>query len=110
MKIPKGSKTKKKQKTLSISELYDWIEVMVHVTSKDIENGEQGIPSTCAIDQSLMRQFGETNVSVHGSNDIKIDGFTAEPVTKNVQKFIDMFDEGKKVKPFSFKIKLKSNE
>lgn len=78
--------------------------IRIHVTSKDIENGTIGHSGACPI-ALAARRAGLDTVSVdHSLVDLSSsrDGCKEYKMPLKAQKFVDDFDSGKKVKPFSF--------
>lgn len=83
------------------------IKTKIEVTKKDIKGGKRGDGYSCPIALAVRRTLGINIISV---DNISVDfpfegkGFSAEIPTK-VQRFIDSFDDGQDVKPFSFILK-----
>jgi hypothetical protein len=77
----------------------------VHVTQEHIDKGKKGIPDCCAVALALKS---------HGGGSVCQDGdglpcylFGPKGVNElpgDVQRFIEMFDAGETVEPFSFEI------
>lgn len=84
----------------------------ISVTARDIERGDPLNSLQCPIALACKRTF---------KRKAEVDGFTAEVKMKNktkvfelpekAQNFVDDFDAGRTVKPFSFTLKeVKSND
>jgi hypothetical protein len=86
-------------------------EVIVSVTESHIKRGSEGDPHGCPVALALRSKkytFGPGLGHGVGQDTISFfnrSGRTVEIETpKQVSKFINRFDAGKKVKPFSFKL------
>ena len=83
----------------------------VEVTEEDIDRGMRHDPHCCAVARGIHRAVGlhvGDRVSV-GSRDCTIQWGKARfrgEIPDEVGQFIDAFDEGFKVKPFSFELDL----
>ncbi len=73
----------------------------ITVTKEDIENGSYFIASSCPIALAARRKFGKVNHISVGIDDIRLGGKNHE-LPKDAIGFIDRFDTGRRVKPFSF--------
>jgi len=73
----------------------------IKVTKEDIENGEPGNSSECAISLALQRHYNTNNTFVSGAfdkdePDIRVDDIplkVCEKDVNNVGSFIDLFDD-----------------
>lgn len=82
------------------------MKIKIDVTQEDIDKGEQGTPNACPIALACVRA-GYTNPDVDGLC-ISItapDGGRVHAVTPKVATlFVEYFDGGLEVEPFSFEI------
>jgi hypothetical protein len=80
-------------------------EVIVNVTASHIKRGVSGDSSSCPVALAL-RGKKYTFISVNDEIEFvnRSGSIVTVPSPKSVAKFIDRFDDGKKVKPFSFKL------
>lgn len=91
----------------------------INVTNDDIKNGSKGSPQWCPAARAIRRTTGARIVRVVGKsypNAIEFRG-PADTHTYNIikefrisgklDKFINDFDSGKKVTPFSFQLSVK---
>lgn len=78
----------------------------IEVTQRDINKGCQNSMNCCPIGRALRREFhcSFTDVSVGGDR-IEVENRYMYTVPLKVQDFIEKFDSGKLVKPFSFVFK-----
>lgn len=86
---------------------------VIEVTEQDIKAGWQEEPEACMVAQAMMRQYGGT-WSVFGDEvEFAVPDEPAAPGAWRVGKFalpnragrmIEKFDDGRPVKPFSFKL------
>lgn len=82
--------------------------IRVHVTAKDIREGQRGNPSQCPIARAVQRKFKTKNVTVlSGSTRVQCGGLVGlydHPL--EARKFVFDFDVGwsglDKLKPFKF--------
>lgn len=77
----------------------------IHVTQEDIENGERYSCLSCPITRAMVRETGQEWIvrCVTMGMPLMIGGFVvALPAT--AIEFIDHFDRGDPVRPFSFNI------
>lgn len=80
----------------------------IHVTEKDIENGERGSYCNCPIALAVKRAFRrnslDENVTVRHEfamvGDSHDDLCWIAMLPKSCDRFVDRFDAGKTVKPF----------
>lgn len=95
-------------------------EITVRVTRKDIKNGQKGSQAACAVARAVRRATGfrmtrvtSENVAVITRGEDKMprsDGANVRYSAKlpiRAQNFVRNFDDGVKVKPFTFKVTLK---
>jgi hypothetical protein len=75
----------------------------IRVTAKDIKNGKKADPFLCPVALAMRRIF---KTAVIYSDSFDTDEISLWPLPYNVYKWIERFDHGGTVKPFSFKIKL----
>lgn len=99
-------KTVSKRKTSSKKETnglnYQSINpMMVHVTQDHIDRGRKNVAESCAIALALKDKF-EENFNVVGAHIISNEKGTAFHGPRRIDNFIERFDNGEKVKPFSF--------
>jgi hypothetical protein len=98
--------------------------IEVKVTQTDIDKGKPGLPKKCAISRAIQRRIHakrfKKEVSVCGEGGVSVGEITDyysynllfrmkpmnEKENERVKKFIYNFDEGKKVKPTTFKFKV----
>lgn len=78
----------------------------IQVTQDDIDKGEIENPNTCAIARAVKRETHRRHVGIYEDNGIEIEkDHYKMPWTKTIRNFIDRFDKGEKVRPFSFELK-----
>ena len=70
------------------------------VLKEDIKKGVKGNCNSCALARAIKRDTKIDNVSV-GVDSINVDGIYYK-TTKKAEKFIEAFDNGKKLKPSCF--------
>ena len=73
--------------------------LVVHVTQDDINKGVEGNSHLCPIARAV-RRLGKKRVTVDGAQ-IQVRSRWYEMPYK-AEKFVDRFDMGKRVKPFTF--------
>lgn len=75
----------------------------IQITSTDIKKGFPNVVDMCPIALAVRRKMKAHNVSVggHVNFSIKRNNFRAK-LPKKAVNFIIRFDDGQKVKPFSF--------
>lgn len=74
----------------------------VKVTEKEIKKGFPGMTDTCPIALGIKKTLGKKVGLVYvGFDTIQVDD-NFYKVTKKAEKFIDNFDNGKKVRPTNF--------
>lgn len=76
----------------------------IRVTKKDIANGEPGRTRLCPVALAVKRQWRPVEVQKRAIYVCSDDRRISLPIT--VGRFIMRFDDGKTVKPFSFKIRI----
>ncbi len=81
--------------------------IEIKVLPKDIKNGVKGDSANCAIAKTLQRMYPEAlSLSVRSSyasfRDFKSYGVTYIELPLEAQRFIEDFDAGVEVKPFTF--------
>ena len=90
----------------------------IEVTKEDIRNGDRGCSDSCAIARALRREYDPT-WSEDNQLDIEVEIEYGEPLLyvsnkqldldssqyKFVKKFINDFDNGENVEPFTLKIR-----
>ena len=74
----------------------------ITVTRRDIERGKKGSPNSCPVALAVKR-LGHKNVGV-GLCSISWSGMPVAIMSMTAQYFIERFDSGKPVKPFSFTV------
>lgn len=74
----------------------------ITVTEDDIKHGIRGYPDRCPVALAVSRETGHFDVFVDG--DIHFYMFDMTFSRRCVSKFVERFDHGKPVKPFSFNI------
>ena len=91
---------------------------LIEVTQENISNGERGCSNSCAIARALRREYDPT-YSEDNQLDIEVEIEYGEPLLyvsnkqldvddsqyKFVKKFINDFDNGEDVQPFTLKIR-----
>lgn len=79
----------------------------VSVTRADIENGDRGNITTCAVAKAVRRKLGIQDVKVYGKNVVvHAQGKKyATYLPKKVSTFISAFDAKKNVAPINFSIR-----
>lgn len=75
--------------------------IRVNVTQRDIDRGEACDSGTCPVARAVLRVKGVSFVAVAGE-DISINTRRCLLLPKKVSKFIERFDDGQPVKPFTF--------
>lgn len=78
--------------------------MIIDVTKRNIKMGEPESCYNCPIARALKREFRKQNDAVIVSNSSIWVGDTRYKPTKRVQTFINKFDSGEAVKPFSFRL------
>jgi hypothetical protein len=78
---------------------------VIEVTERDVKVGVQRDPFACPIARALKRAFRATEVSV-GTSIADVDERRGLQLPKRAQNFIERFDEGKTMKPFSFRLRV----
>lgn len=94
--------------------VYAQIERRIDVNADDIENGDPGDATSCAIALAVQRTTGCNDVEV-GGEDISVEGFerpvgVEKQLDARLESFVERFDDSEtrgKVKPFSFVLKLR---
>lgn len=86
--------------------------VELNITSKDIKNGVRGEGDSCPIARAALKAgFTGVNVDDTLAFDIKDPVYGTDEVylslPKKALKFIENFDEGKTVKPFKLRLRIK---
>jgi hypothetical protein len=76
--------------------------MIVTITKKDLMNGKQGNATQCMTARAIRRATGIRKVTV-SSTHANVAGTTFD-LPKKVRKAIDLFDNGKVVKPFTFRM------
>lgn len=82
--------------------------IKIEVTEEDIKDGVRENVKQCPVARAVLRQldFAEVVEVSMGGIDINFDvpgrKFIRYKIPKKVMRFIQRFDEGKSVKPFSF--------
>jgi hypothetical protein len=77
--------------------------IKIEVTRQDIDKGEKGSCDNCAVARAVNRHIdGLGGVESDGTIWYYNEGIHEIPTSKKVARFIDRFDEGKDVKPFTF--------
>lgn len=76
--------------------------ISINITRAHIRDGVRGSECNCPIALALKDALITNNVSVSGSG-IYVNGTKFE-VDKNDLKFIDRFDRGQRVRPYSFSL------
>ncbi len=80
--------------------------VKIEVLAKDIRLGKRNHSKTCAISRAAKRQFKGKDISTRYVS-MSVGEWTYN-LPKKASNFISRFDMGKKVKPFSFTMRLSS--
>ena len=79
--------------------------MLIEVTAEDIKKGEQGNCWRCPIALALIRAFRTDDVAAPGPyariNHERLD------LPNEVRRFIDDFDNGDEVSPFTFELPIK---
>lgn len=78
----------------------------IKVTKTDIKRGKPGVPCACPISLAISRATGMKRVYVSDPS-IPLHNycyFGNKP--EQIEDFIEKFDEGDKVRPFSFELEL----
>lgn len=81
----------------------------INVTAEDIRLGKKDQPASCAIARAAKR-LGLKKVNVDNTLDFSKDGrewFAVLP--SKAKEFINRFDDGAKVKPFSFSVEVQED-
>lgn len=73
----------------------------IHVTEDDIKKGQRDNPSCCPVAKALRRYKPGMTVGRIGL--YQSDG-TMHPMPDAVETFVDCFDNGKPVQPFTFEL------
>lgn len=89
----------------------------IRVTEEHIANGIRSNTESCPVALAILDATGwnKGDVDVGGETIDRVEGmfpnwnFTHYHCPKKVQKFVDRFDEGKPVRPFSFVLKENPN-
>ena len=79
----------------------------IEVTQEDIDNGEPGGIYSCPIAESLKREFG-SSICVVGQKTCTVGSATIW-LSDNVTRFINDFDNGEPVQPFSFLLEVEDD-
>ncbi len=78
--------------------------MLINVTQKNIEEGEKQSFTSCPIALAIKEQLGDRK-DVHVDEDICAINGKEYYLTIAARKFVNSFDEGKVVKPFSFNVR-----
>jgi hypothetical protein len=78
----------------------------IEVTQEDIDNGLKGKCDSCAVALAAKRAFGNRIILVDGEQMDVIDNgkWDVLDLPDSAVAFIEAFDTGKPVKPFSFEL------
>lgn len=76
------------------------MKTLIKVKRKHIINGRRGSCKVCPIAKALVEQFDTTMVNVDG--EFAQVNLVSSKLPRSASRFIDRFDDGKKVKPFNF--------
>jgi hypothetical protein len=76
----------------------------IRVTREDIHKGRRNSKSSCPVALAVNRKIGQSAVALVGSD--RIIAHDRWDLTKAVRNFIYDFDMGKKVKPFTARLKM----
>jgi hypothetical protein len=79
--------------------------VTVKITADDIAAGETVSANNCPIALALKRHFPRRKEIAVGDWSIRL-GSTVIGIPKKAERFLDRFDDGKRVRPFSFEIEI----
>lgn len=85
--------------------------VKIEVTEEDIAKGVKWNPVRCPVAKGIRRVLGK-------GKKLEVDGYSLSITSRNgetdevdlpkkVHKFVDRFDDGRKVKPISFCLRMK---
>lgn len=77
----------------------------MEVTARDIALGHPGQPSSCPLARALKRAFRYKRRVRVGLDTLWV-GVDPLPHTERTASFMDMFDDRRPVKPFSFVLRL----
>lgn len=85
------------------------VKAVLNIKQRHIDNREPESTNSCPIALALMEQFDATEVSVDSDEiEFRINGhlFDFKKVPNQICRFIERFDEGKKVRPTKLVLKL----
>jgi len=76
----------------------------IQVTQEHIDAGEPKSAGNCPVALALLEICYDPRVYPGGSMSIRYAGVLRWPISKVVSKFIDRFDRGETVEPFTFRV------
>ena len=84
------------------------MKLLIEVNQNDIDNGVQGVSCKCPVARAIKRTMRIKGVEVNADYILLKSGKTSIEcaVPASVMRFINIFDEGAKVKPFKFNLNI----
>jgi hypothetical protein len=75
---------------------------LINVTQRDIDKGDPYVGDLCPVARAMCRAFKKGLGFVNTDGDTIEIGYNTYKAPKSVDTFVDKFDNGETVKPFSF--------
>lgn len=77
--------------------------ITVRVTKRRIEDGEPGSGKFCAVAMALKPRYPSVDAD---TDEIELDHGDRVPTPERVARFMERYDASKRVRPFTFKLKV----
>ena len=87
--------------------------IKIQVTEQDINRGRKHSTANCPIAKAIRRQVKEKQTASSGANvisvtpeHIRFGDYVDKTVSRSAKRFMNKFDRGGEVRPFSFIVKV----